>query len=140
MDWKMELCSGEDKKEILDGLLAFNRSQVPEDEKPFADLSRKVVDENGTIVAGILAQFYFSTCVYVEILWVAENCRKERLGSRLLEAVEEDGRKRGATLIHLDTFDFQARGFYEKHGYEVFGVLEDCPEGHTRYYLKKRLQ
>jgi hypothetical protein len=39
--------------------------------------------------------------------------------------------------LHLDTFDFQAKDFYVKHGYEVFGVLEDCPEGHVRYFMKK---
>ena len=42
-------------------------------------------------------------------------------------------------LIHLDTFDFQAKDFYLKHGYEVFGVLDDCPKGHKRYYMKKVL-
>jgi hypothetical protein len=39
----------------------------------------------------------------------------------------------------LDTFDFQARGFYERNGYELFGTLDDCPPGHKRYYLKKAL-
>ena len=29
--------------------------------------------------------------------------------------------------------------FYLKHGYEIFGILEDCPKGHKRYYLKKSL-
>ena len=45
----------------------------------------------------------------------------------------------GAALAHLDTFDFQARDFYLKNGYDVFGLLDDCPEGHTRYYLSKHL-
>ncbi len=41
------------------------------------------------------------------------------------------------TLAHLSTFDFQAKNFYIKHWYEVFGILENSPEGHCRYYLKK---
>jgi len=45
----------------------------------------------------------------------------------------------GCRISHLDTFDFQAKGFYEKLGYTVFGVLEDCPEGHNRYYMSKKL-
>ena len=53
--------------------------------------------------------------------------------------VEEIAKERSANLVHLDTFDFQAKDFYLKHGYEVFGVLEDCPKGHKRYYMKKVL-
>lgn len=43
-------------------------------------------------------------------------------------------------LIHLDTFDFQAKDFYLKHGDEIFGVLEDCSKGYKRYYMKKVLE
>ena len=46
----------------------------------------------------------------------------------------------GVTLLHLDTFDFQARDFYINQGYKVFGVLENCPQGHNRYYLKNDLK
>ena len=33
-----------------------------------------------------------------------------------------------------------AKEFYEKQGYELFGVLEDCPKGHCRYYFTKKLK
>ncbi|RQX83694.1 hypothetical protein DF034_05110 [Burkholderia anthina] len=39
----------------------------------------------------------------------------------------------------LDTFDFQARTFYEKRGYVRFGELPDYPVGHTRIFLTKKL-
>jgi len=45
----------------------------------------------------------------------------------------------GATLAHLDTFDFQAKDFYIKNSYKIFGVLENCPAGHKRYYFSKSL-
>jgi hypothetical protein len=61
------------------------------------------------------------------------------LGTILLNKVEEKAKQLGATLSHLDTFDFQAKDFYLKHGYEVFGVLDDCPKDHKRYYMKKVL-
>ena len=38
---------------------------------------------------------------------------------------------------YLDTFSFQARPMYEKLGYSVFGTLEDHPQGHTQWYMKK---
>ena len=39
----------------------------------------------------------------------------------------------------MDTFSFQARPFYEKLGYRVFGQLPDYPRGQTRYFLAKAL-
>lgn len=74
-----------------------------------------------------------------DILWVSEEYRKSGLGTKLLREIEKIAVEENCNLIHLDTFDFQAKDFYLKHGYEVFGVLEDCPENHCRYYLKKKL-
>jgi hypothetical protein len=39
----------------------------------------------------------------------------------------------------LETLSFQARGFYERYGYSVFGELDDFPPGHRKYFLKKNL-
>ena len=33
-----------------------------------------------------------------------------------------------------------AKDLYLKHGYEIFGILEDCSSEHRQYYLKKNLQ
>jgi hypothetical protein len=53
---------------------------------------------------------------------------------------EAEAVQRGCRAVALDTFSFQARGFYERLGYSVFGVLNDCPPGHSRFYLTKRLR
>lgn len=100
---------------------------------------RYAVKENHTIVAGVDALFYLGEILYVHVLYVDEKYRKRGLGSRLLKKAEEDAKAKGAKLVHLDTFDFQAKDFYLKHGYEIFGTLEDCPKGHNRYYLRKNL-
>ena len=60
-------------------------------------------------------------------------------GRRILIAAEEEALRRGCRYAWLDTFSFQARGFYEKLGYSVFGTLEDYPAGHSRYFLRKTL-
>ena len=70
---------------------------------------------------------------------VDERHRGQQLGSLLLRKVEAEAKSMGASLSRLDTFDWQAKDFYLKQGYEVFGILEGCPEGHKRYYLKKVL-
>ena len=50
---------------------------------------------------------------------------------------EAEARARGCIGATLGTYDFQARPFYEKQGYEVFGTLEPYPNGHCSYYLRK---
>jgi hypothetical protein len=40
--------------------------------------------------------------------------------------------------VWLDSFSFQAPGFYKKLGYSVFGTLPDFPKGETRYFFSKR--
>lgn len=54
--------------------------------------------------------------------------------------IEAAAAARGAESVHVDTYDFQALGFYERNGYEVFGQLDDYPIGHTRFFLRKSLK
>jgi hypothetical protein len=45
-----------------------------------------------------------------------------------------------ATVVGgLDTFEYQARPFYEKLGYQLFGTLDGYPPGYRQFYLCKRL-
>ena len=52
---------------------------------------------------------------------------------------ELEAMRGGCNYMQLETFSFGARGFYEKQGYVVFGVQEDFPPGHRRFYLRKKL-
>ncbi|TAL59355.1 MAG: N-acetyltransferase [Legionella sp.] len=98
-----------------------------------------VIKENDLIIAGINSDIYYWGILYVEVLFVHDGYRGKGLGSQLLAQVEADAKEMGARMAHLDTFDFQAKDFYLKHGYEIFGTLKDFPEGQKRYYLSKRL-
>ncbi len=64
---------------------------------------------------------------------------RQGLGKELLRRAEDEARACGCVGAHLDTFSFQARGLYEKQGYAAFGALPDCPPGHARFFLSKRL-
>jgi ribosomal protein S18 acetylase RimI-like enzyme len=64
---------------------------------------------------------------------------RQGYGKRLLLATEQEGFKRGCRYSQLDTFSFQALGFYEKLGYRVFGELDDVAGKHRWYFLKKDL-
>lgn len=98
-----------------------------------------VIKDDNVIIAGITSCFYLEEVLFVGVLFVDGNYRHKRLGSTLLKQVEDEAKAMGGKLAHLDTFDFQALDFYLKHGYEIFGVLEDCSKDHKRYYLKKGL-
>ena len=75
----------------------------------------------------------------ITYLWVDEACRGKDWGTRLMDQAEAYARERGAHSVSLDTHSFQARPFYEARGYEVFGVLDDFPKGHKKFFLKKKL-
>jgi len=136
----MRECTTGDVDCIVNGLLDYNLSKVPQiQERDFIRIDRVIERANGEIIAGILGKMYYWNCLYIDILWVNEAYRKEGFGSRLLKEVENIAKEKGCYLIHLDTFDFQAKDFYVKYGYEVFGTLDDCPQEHKRYFLKKNI-
>lgn len=125
-----------DRDAIIGGLTAYNRSHVGErDSQSLAIVLRS---EQGEVLGGILGASYWGW-LHIDILWVNESLRGGGYGQKLLKAAEEEGIRRGCGHIYLDTFSFQALPFYKKNGYEVFGELPDFPEGHSRYFLTKRL-
>jgi GNAT superfamily N-acetyltransferase len=96
-------------------------------------------DRSGTLVGGVHGQINWNW-LHVALFWIAPARRHDGLGTELLETLEAAAVERGCTDAHLDTFSYQARPFYERHGYEVFATLDDYPSGHRRYYMKKRLR
>jgi len=77
--------------------------------------------------------------LHISYLWVDEAVRGRRWASRLMDQAEAYARERHCHSVTLDTHSFQARPFYEKRGYEVFGTLDDYPEGHKKFFLRKHL-
>ena len=71
-------------------------------------------------------------------LFLPEDLRGAGIGSSLLTRLEAEARARGCIGVWLNTLSFQARPFYEKHGYALFGSIEDHPPGHARHFLFKR--
>jgi GNAT superfamily N-acetyltransferase len=129
----------EDVDAVERGLHAFNLAQLGED--VIYDYHRLAViarDEHGEIVGGIHGELCWEW-LHIDAMWVAEQQRGRGIGARLLAAIEEAALSKGFSKAHLETTDFQALGFYVKHGYEVFGRLEGKPAGHSWYYVKKDL-
>jgi GNAT superfamily N-acetyltransferase len=125
-----------DRRQVEEGLIAFNAAHGSLRDVPALTVALR--DASGAIHGGLLGAVVWQW-LYVDSLWVADEHRGRGYGSRLLQAAEEEAVRLGCHSAHLDTFEFQARPFYEKLGYRVFGELPDYPDGHARYFLWKRL-
>ena len=98
-----------------------------------------LTDERGAKRGGLWGKFSYDW-LFVELLSVPEDLRGMGLGEALMARAEELAVEAGCIGIWLDTFEFQARGFYEKLGFAVCGQIEDHPRGQCRYFMRKQLE
>jgi GNAT superfamily N-acetyltransferase len=125
--------------EVAKGIIKFNEKKVGITLVPPQQVTRVALGEDGEVIGGILCNYIdIMDNLFVDILWVDEAHRGRGIGTELLTAVENFARERHCILVHLETLDFQAKDFYLKQGYSVFGTLEG-PPGHQRYFMKKNL-
>jgi len=97
------------------------------------------LDETGDLAGGLVGHTW-ATWLHVTYLWVDDRRRGTGVGTHLLTAAERTAREeRGCAAARVETWDFQAPGFYTKRGYEVVCVIPDYPPGITEYTLVKRL-
>lgn len=123
---------------LLKPLVQFNRTHtatVPE--WPHLGIVLKQ-PETGEIVGGLYASDELNW-LFVKYLVVPEGLRGKGLGRSLMAEAERIARERGYRGIFLDTYDFQARPFYMKLGYEQFGELEGNERTSRRFFLRKLL-
>jgi GNAT superfamily N-acetyltransferase len=118
------------------GINDYNQQQAGDDQSQIICFAIQGPDQE--IVGGVIAAIYWNW-LYIDLMWMKEDLRGHGYGSRLLILAEDEARKRGAKHAFLDTFSFQAPGFYERHGYRVFGELQDFPQGCQRYFMTKQL-
>ena len=96
-----------------------------------------VYNRAGQLSGGLTADTYWNGWLEIADLWLDDSLRGQGLGRNLLRRAEIEAMLRGCTQAHLQTFSFQARGFYQKYGYRVVGALEDYPPGETFYWMRK---
>jgi ribosomal protein S18 acetylase RimI-like enzyme len=127
--------SDKDEAFIVAQTRAFNSAFMPDDVKTLCVFAR---DPGGNIVGGLTGKTYWN---YLDIsfLWVHEAHRGAGHATALMSAAEAEARTRGCFNVLLDTFGFQALGFYKKLGYAEFGRLSGFAGNHDRHYLFKAL-
>ena len=97
-----------------------------------------VRDAQDRIVAGISGHTW-GGCCEIRQFWVEEVRRGQGLGTRLLQAVEQEARRRHCRQIILATYSFQAPGFYKRRGFQMLAMVADYPHGHQSLILRKGL-
>lgn len=121
---------------ILERLGRFNaESGYPAGPQTVAVAGRAA---DGKLVAGLWGKTVYDW-LFVEYLIVEQEWRGRNLGASLLSAAEHIAIERGCVGAWLTTFPFQARAFYEKHGYRVFAELENSPRENVRIFMRKTL-
>lgn len=121
---------------LISGLNDHNYSVAPRD---WCELGVFVRSDEDEILAGAYGASVWDW-VHLKFLWVHASHRESGLGTQIMVEVEKEASLRKCIGIHLDTFSFQALPFYQKLGFEVFGVIDAHPAEHKRYYLKKSIQ
>jgi len=127
-------------KEVVENeLYKYNLKHFPEDLRgKYEEIQIFLKDENGNVRGGIVAEVCWNW-LEIHTFMIDENIRKCGFGTKLLLALEEIAFAKQCDFIKVDTLSFQALGFYEKHGYQVFGTLNNVGRDFQHYYLTKEL-
>ena len=136
MKLELENTKSERTHELANLIRAYNRAnREPSKSEP---LNIYLEDEKGNLVAGMVAET-FGNWLEIEYLYVSEDLRRQEIGSKILKMAENESRNRGCKYSFVDTFNFQAPKFYEKHGYKEVFALKKYPYIGERYYYTKEL-
>jgi len=122
---------------IGNGLRRYNAQQSGiDDSRPLAVV---VSDpETHEVVGGICGRTSLGV-LFVDLVYLPDELRGGGLGSRILKAAEDEGRRRGCRAAVLYTISFQAPDFYARRGWRVFGEIPCDPPGTRRIFMTKTL-
>ena len=141
-----DISSKEKRELITQKLFEFNQAQskkvvecdrLKTDPPNFIEIYAEVKPQK--LVGGLIGYIDWGRWLYIDTIWVDADYRKKGIGQYLVTSAEQKAKNKGVKRARLCTFDFQALPFYKKLGYTVYGKLDDFPEDHTLYYLKKIL-
>ena len=136
MHIRLENTESQKAQEIGNLIRSYNRSKREAAE--CEPLNLYVEDEHGQLMAGLVAET-FGNWLEIEYLFVKEELRGQGIGSQLLQQAESEAKKRNCRFAFVNTYQFQAPAFYQKHGYKEVFTLKDYPCTGQRHYYQKEL-
>ena len=140
MKYEIKPLTEEEENFIEEKINVYADSMAPsEPHTEEEQLVFKVEDEDKNVIGGCIVNIHAWGRAVLAQLWVDGQYRHHGLGSMLIRAAENAAREKNCYYLCLGTTDFQAKPFYEKHGFRVFTVNKDIPMGHKSWSLCKRL-
>ena len=136
MQIRLENIESQKSQVIGDLIRSYNRSKREAAESE--PLNLYVEDDSGELMAGLVAET-FGNWLEIEYLFVKEDLRGQGIGSKLLQQAESEAKKRNCRFAFVNTYQFQAPAFYQKHGYKEVFTLKDYPYTGQRHYYQKEL-
>ena len=136
MHIRLDNAESQKAQEIGDLIRSYNRSKREAAESE--PLNLYVEDDSGQLMAGLVAET-FGNWLEIEYLFVKEDLRGQGIGSQLLQQAESEAKKRNCRFAFVNTYQFQAPAFYQKHGYQEVFILKDYPYTGQRHYYQKDL-
>lgn len=125
--------------EVRDRIIAVIFEQAREAALPFTPEEIALEAWDGERWLGGLTARITQRWMFLHLLAVAKEAQGTGVGTRLMRAVEDLARQRDCLGLWLDTYSFQAPGFYARQGFEEVGRIPDYPPGHARIFLAKLL-
>jgi GNAT superfamily N-acetyltransferase len=101
-------------------------------------LAVQIKNDKGEIIAGAAGRT-FGDWLLINTLWVSDVLRGQNIGSKILREIEFAAKQRGCSKCLLDTLNFQAMPFYEKHGYTTQWIQDNYPKTGCKYFMLKEL-
>ncbi|WP_078553798.1 GNAT family N-acetyltransferase [Bacillus alkalicellulosilyticus] len=95
-------------------------------------------NEEGKLLGGITGDVCWNW-VEIHVLFLDKSIRNKGYGTKLLAEIERIAIEKQCDFLKVDTLSFQALGFYQKNGYEIFGSIDNVGRHFTHYYLRKEL-
>ena len=95
------------------------------------------VYDNNKLIGGAIGYIEWKW-YFLDQLYIDEEYRKSGIGTKIINKIEQYAKENRLLGVRIETWSFQARGFYEKMGYQVYATFEDCPPGTIYYFLRKR--
>lgn len=134
----IEITVVEDEAKDLDGqLVHILETHSSEAGSPFVEEDVGVrATQDGKLLGGLTGKAHLGW-LYVKLLAMTPDARGKGVGARLMERGEEIARGMGLVGVYLDTYDFQAPGFYEKIGYTEIGRLPAAGGHPQRIWYRK---
>ena len=136
MHIRLENTESQKAQEIGDLIRSYNRSKREAAESE--PLNLYVEDDSGELLAGLVAET-FGNWLEIEYLFVKEDLRGQGIGSQLLQQAESEAKKRNCRFAFVNTYQFQAPAFYQKHGYKEVFTMKNYPYTGQRHYYQKEL-